>query len=305
MIEFVRYRLRTRVALNATTSRREYEGALVRYDDGYGCVHPWPELGDGTLEEELNCLRSGKDTRLTRATRRCITLDGEARRAGRWLFEGLEPPLSHATLLEPDLKLVVEAANRGFTMVKVKGSAENLDQLATLIEVSPLPVRIDFNESMILEDLLRWRMRLSEEARRMLDFVEDPCPYDPEAWESLRRETGWNLALDRSSERAEGGFQVLVLKPAVDALDVGETPFIVTSYMDHPLGQLYAAFEAARLAARFPNQILLGGLATHGLFQDLPSVLQLGDGPDLRLPSGTGLGMNDYLNSLSWEPLKA
>ena len=80
---------------------------------------------------------------------------------------------------------------------------------------------------------------------------------------------------------------------------------MVTSYMDHPLGQLYAAFEAARLASRYPEQILLGGLATHLLFQDLPSALDLGDGPDLRLPSGTGLGLDDYLESLSWEPLRA
>ena len=184
VIEFVRYAFDARVPLNARTSRRVYEGALVRYNHGHGCLHPWPELGDGSLEEELQALLTGNETRLTRATHQCMSLDGEARQRGEWLFDGLQPPPSHATLPVPELRLVERAVEQGFPMVKVKGSLERLDQITQLLKTSPVPVRLDFNEALTGDALRRWNDGLSDHARSMIDFVEDPCPYDPIDWEA-------------------------------------------------------------------------------------------------------------------------
>ena len=309
--EVVPYALRARRALNATTARRSYVGALVRSQGGHGCVHPWPERGDGSLEEELAALATGTETRLTQATRRCLVLDGEARRAGRWLFaERPKPPDSHAILGGADVEAARGAARRGFGAVKVKGSPERLQDLGELLAESPLPVRLDFNETMTSEALRRWHGQLPERACAKVDFLEDPCPYDPGVWTELSAATGWRLALDGQAARAAGGFHVLVLKPAVGAVDDFEAWFdgscdlLVTSYMDHPFGQLYAAFEAARLSARHPGVRLSGGLVTHRLFEDLPGALDLGEGPALRLPRGTGLGLDDYLEALPWEGLR-
>ncbi|MFR1411904.1 MAG: hypothetical protein ACLSUW_06140 [Akkermansia sp.] len=37
------------------------KGALIKTDEGgYGCIQPWPELGDATLQEELDALRKGR-----------------------------------------------------------------------------------------------------------------------------------------------------------------------------------------------------------------------------------------------------
>ena len=55
-----RYRLRSRGFLNAISNRREFEGALIEIDSGYGCIHPWPELGDPPLEK---CLAERKKSR--------------------------------------------------------------------------------------------------------------------------------------------------------------------------------------------------------------------------------------------------
>ena len=40
---------------------------------------------------------------------------------------------------------------------------------------------------------------------------------------------------------------------------------VLTSYMDHPLGQTFAAWEAARLGLQFPGLVGVCGLQTHHL----------------------------------------
>ena len=40
------------------SERTEFEGALIRIGDGFGCLHPWPELGDPGLEDLLEELRN-------------------------------------------------------------------------------------------------------------------------------------------------------------------------------------------------------------------------------------------------------
>ncbi|RYD25544.1 MAG: hypothetical protein EOP86_27180, partial [Verrucomicrobiaceae bacterium] len=105
-----------------------------------------------------------------------------------------------------------------------------------------------------------------------------------------------------------GGFAVRVLKPAVEAVsdrnrdrNLGPgVPVVFTSAMDHPVGQLFAAYEAAR----FGGPQLEAGLLTHRLFEADAFTEMLGStGPVLRLPGGTGLGFDHLLESLPWLPL--
>ena len=98
--------------------------------------------------------------------------------------------------------------------------------------------------------------------RERVDFIEDPCPYDPHVWRALRKETGLPLALDR--EVATEGVDVLIVKPAIRSPDRRSSVLstVVTSYMDHPVGQLHAAVVAARTATN-PRC----GLVTHLLYE--------------------------------------
>ena len=300
------YTLTSRGPLNAASKRSEFEGALVRTDGGYGCVHPWPELGDRSLKEELSALAGRQDTRLTSATRRCIELDGEARLEGRYLFKELRVPESHATLTEVTLEAISTASNLGYGRVKLKVSPARLKDIAALLEVCPLPIRLDVNSSLTAERLLDWHASLSDKAKETIEFLEDPTPYEPDVWETLQSATGWAFAVDAMQPVATHGFRFRVLKPAVEDTShftPDDGAFLVTSYMEHPLGQLYAAYEAGRLAKRFPNQITSCGLATHGLVHQLDPVLDLGHGPELTLPQGTGLGLDTYLEKLPWQPL--
>ena len=85
--------------LNARAAEVCRKGALIKTDEGgYGCIQPWPELGDATLQEELDALRKGRPLPLGVRAAECARTDGEARARGVSLFDGLHIPESHATL---------------------------------------------------------------------------------------------------------------------------------------------------------------------------------------------------------------
>ena len=106
-------------------------------------------------------------------------------------------------------------------------------------------MRVDFNGVLTEEAFLDFGQRLRAGGlAESVDFIEDPMPYDAASWNRLRLATGLRLALDRLSGTEEGGFDIRVLKPAVDAMDPHPVPVVVTSYMDHPLGQAWAAWES-------------------------------------------------------------
>mgnify|MGYP003676625194 CR=1 FL=1 len=174
------YELEAADSLNARSVRRFFEGALVRIGPGFGCLHPWPELGDPTLEE---CL---------------------------------------ADLMGP----------RKFGIVK----------------------------------------RTVAELQR-IDFLEDPVRFQSGEWEVLAEATGLSMANDRHQEEDDHRSEVLVMKPAVEVLRPGDQRVVVTSAMDHPLGQCFAAREAARFGCRE-----VCGLQTHGLFRESVFSEVLGEG---------------------------
>src|SRR5687768_11893046 len=90
-----RYQLIPRHRLSGIAREGPREGALLRFDDGFADLHPWPELGDPTLDEQLALLARGEMTRQLRASYALAAIDGEARRKGLSLFEGLVIPQSH------------------------------------------------------------------------------------------------------------------------------------------------------------------------------------------------------------------
>jgi len=79
---------------------------------------------------------------------------------------------------------------------------------------------------------------------------------------------------------------------------------VVTSYMDHPLGQSFAAWEAARLTLQFPGLVKTCGLQTHGLFERTPFTEALSEvAPGFSPCAWTGLGFDELLETLTWQKL--
>jgi O-succinylbenzoate synthase len=307
-----RYILRSRSALNAVSARREFEGALIRMGDGFGCLHPWPELGDPTLDDLLYFLAWGSIRHpLLDPVYTMAEMDAMHRRLGCSVFDVGNIPLSHATVPNPTDEIIEDTVARGFKVVKIKGDANFVrvaDRIDALSRQWPkLKWRIDFNEVLSGLNALRFVECLSDHARDRIDFVEDPCPYDREMWGRIRRETGLKLAVDRAGHADEPVADTIVVKPmrrnVGDFTDSG-LRMIVTSNMEHPLGQCFAAKQAGILSAD-SARIDYGGLQTHELFEPTEFSERLGPaGPKFQPPGGTGLGFDDLLENLPWKRLK-
>ncbi len=282
---------------NARSQRHRVAGCLVRDESGFACLHPWPELGDAPLDDQLAALRTGRATPHISRMRECMARDGAARRAGVSLFAGLVVPQSHATVTgRCDFDAL---RDEGFTAVKIKAAGSGGGAWPRVEEAlgAGLRVRLDFNGTGTDEAwaaAARWSGNI--------DFIEDPVPYHPEAWKALRSGYGLRLALDRLApgQAASTGFDVRVFKPAVDEPTAAFAGAVITSYMDHPLGQLYAALVAAESGTS-----QLCGLLTHRLFEgnEFCSALTT-RGPVLTPPCGTGLGFDDLLAALPWQRLE-
>ena len=310
-----RYRLRSRGFLNSVSNRKTFEGVLIQIDGGFGCIQPWPELGDPSLEKCLTDLAGNRRWPIVRRAIRCAEYDRAARVFDHSLFEEMEIPMSHATLAAADVKEVALAVEAGFTLVKLKCGRDLIQERTFVEEMNRefpgIKWRLDFNESPSREEMVEFLEGLSAEACRAIDFLEDPCLYSESGWREIYRKFRVNLAVDREAAPLTSAAQWMVIKPAVDepfllgesALQHGQR-VAVTSYMDHPLGQTFAAWEAARLALQFPGLVGACGLQTHHLFETDAFTEALGAwGPEFKPPDGMGLGFDDLLDALPWTRL--
>jgi O-succinylbenzoate synthase len=310
-----RYRLRSRGSLNALSKRRDFDGVLIRIGAGYGCIHPWPELGDPPLHKCLEDLAGARRWPVVRRAIRCAEMDGIARGNQEWLFDEMDIPASHATLAKADVASVAAAVEAGFGTVKIKAGRDLEAEAKFLIEMTAeypkLSWRLDYNETRDAAEIAEFLNALDREVRRKIDFVEDPCPYSESTWRELNKSTGVRLAVDRETGPHCEAAQVFVLKPALDepwligeAASKRGNKVVVTSYMDHPFGQTFAAWEAARLALTFRGLVGTCGLQTHHLFEPNPFSEYLGAwSPTFQPPGGIGLGFDDLLAELVWTRL--
>jgi len=322
-VHIYRYTLRSGGALNALSTRHDHHGALIRVGEaegchGYGCIHPWPELGDQDLDETLHLLAKGERTALSARALACASMDREARSEGRNLFDGLTVPRSHATLMmnDADFKTAVEA---GFEIVKVKVGRDLPAEIefirAQSARCPKVKWRLDFNGSQGRESVEKFLLELSEDVRGKIDFIEDAYLLNDSSESSELGSYDIPMAVDRDVENANasigGNFGVAIVKPAVNEMmpilkraHDERRRVVFTSYMDHPLGQCFAAWEAASAMKAYPDLVDTCGLVTHGLFEPNTFTERLGKPePEFHPPEGTGLGFDDLLNNLPWAPL--
>ena len=302
-------------AMSARAAAQPREGVLLRGDNGgFACLQAWPELGDSPLEYELDALRDGSPMRLGARALKCIVLDGEARAKGVSLFDGLVVPRSYATLtVSATPSQVYNLHQRGFRVGKIKvipklsATVERLVNLAAM--VPDWKWRIDFNCTLSPEEALQFWDMLPEAMRQRIDFVEDPCYYDVEAWQSLQ-DAGMPLGYDmpvqnETSIPARTSKPMMrIVKPARHQSTTGLPVF--TTYMDHPLGQCWAAYNAAVFYTGKPAEdVPLCGLVTHHVYRPNAFSEELGMNitPEFPVPAGTGLGFDKLLAALPWKKL--
>jgi O-succinylbenzoate synthase len=320
VIFFHPYTLYSRGALNAVSVRREFHGALIKVEEGVGCLHPWPEFGDAPIEEQRQLLRDGGTSRVIECALRMAAADGAARRLGVSLFNKLEIPPCHWSWdqnqpSDPQMRRVLD---EGWQAIKTKGWGNVgevlrwLDSFAAKSAGTHIALRVDFNSCLQPHQFRNFMEWMTPRVRERLDFVEDPFPYDPALWATMQAEYGVRLALDKQLRGAAEGFAIAVLKPGrrdwreiTDGLPP-QKRIVMTSAMDHAIGQSFAAWEAAVASQELGNRLDYCGLCTEHLFAEDDFFARLKSrGGHLHVDrTGTGLGFDDVLLHIPWQRLK-
>lgn len=314
-IERFDYDLISNSALNAASKKVERKGALLKVTFsknlvGYADCHPWVELGDLSLEEQLSLLSRDQLTSLTKASLENAKKDARARSKKSLLLIDQTIPKSHfliVNLLECDLFSLESLKREGFTHLKIKVGRDveaETEKLLALFLNTTFKLRLDFNETLDKERFFQFCCRI-ESLKTSIEFIEDPFPFDKEEWTRFQTD-GWPLAADRQAINALDlcdAAKFLVLKPSQRPVFISNNQHvIVTSNLAHPLDQQVAAYFAATIGSK--NHV--HGLLSHRSYLSLPPSLTRClsmEGPDFLISEGYGYGLDEYLNSLAWKPL--
>lgn len=323
-IWYAPYTLIPKAALNARVPQIARHGALLRVEEegkgvGFADCHPWSELGDLPLDQQLQKLAKRECTPLTLQSLFFAGLDASFRKQQKSAFENLVIPPSH--FLIPDLfaqdKVELERfVADGGKAFKCKVGRDllaervELEKLAEQFSQQEVLLRLDSNFVSDEFSCHRFMKQASETLVGMIDFWEDPFPYDAQAWGNFSETHGLFLARDRDVKLNElQGVDVLVLKPAVqnfspEKLSTLRKRVVITSYLDHPLGQVSAAFFAARAQKILGRKLDTCGLLSHTAYElnEFSACLKT-RGPHLLPPSGTGFGFDELLAKQEWKQL--
>ena len=312
------YTLKALSTLNSRSAAADRKGALLKIEfseglTGYSDLHPHTELGDRELSEQLDCLSRDESTVLINRSLHWALIDAHARKKGESLFRGRSLPKTHAIatdVIQLEADHLDKLNDLGYSFLKVKMGRDLPDETLKILELSQhlggMKLRLDFNESLDQRVFRDWWKQVHPALQAHVDYIEDPFPYSGEKW----GESGAPLALDRSLSlenlKSFDG-SVVIFKPAVSDthwLNNINHRVVFSTYMDHPLGEMSAIFAAAQHYNDVGKE-QVGGLRTWHLFDsnEFSESLQ-GDGPELRVAEGTGLGFDEQLKAQNWKPLK-
>ncbi len=295
--------MESRHALNRKSAQSCVEGFLIRHAGGYGCVQPWVTFGHASLEDHWQALEQGGSLPLLDRALFCAQMDGAARVESRSWWGNVDVPRSHATITDLDT-IGVDLSELGFTHAKLKVGADGMEHLVHWSDHHPdSALRLDFNEVPTLAEMQSWFSILPQRVRERIDWIEDPFAFDALPWRIWQQETGLRLALDRglSDETAAKEWQS-IWKPAWQELPstVSAESVVVTSAMDHPVGQCWAAYCAVKAGVK---QVC--GLRTDHLFASDNFLDRMGPwGPEWPKLGGKGMGFDDLLENLPWTRIR-
>jgi len=302
----------------ATVSQRPFrEGALLRmlFKDGcigYSDCHPWVELGDLPLQDQLAALSKGRTTPLLACSEKFARVDAEARAKKQSVFDGLEIPKSHLLLSLDDS--IGKMVSDGFDTFKVKCGSNSDRELETLRHWNSIVptglFRLDFNEKLCRNGFVEFWRKMPGKLQKQIDFIEDPYPYDPTAWTADQEYLQVSFASDRQSQKAvqyPNSCHAIVLKPAVERMPnllPVSNRFVVTTYLDHPVGQMCAAYASAILKKQYPHLVGTCGLMSHLCYERNEFIDAMRSKDTALLPTeGNGFGFDSLLEALPWQNL--
>lgn len=294
-------------------SNKVREGALLRFDFhdsiGFADCHPWAELGDENLENQLSMLKKNRYSSLLKNCLLFAHLDAQARMRKEHLLEKLPIPKSHYLIQDIHClndELLQRVSSNKFTHIKIKlGNNPTLElQKLKKIDSKPFIWRFDFNSKLTSQQYIEFMNEIKNYLT--IELCEDPFFFNHREWKKMELTTNIPLALDKDVCSFSHHNYILVLKPAVDSINalkenLKKRKFYVTSYLDHPFGQSTSAYIAGILNQDFPMNILTCGLLSHEVYQENVYSKEIATVTnDFKQSSGTGFGFDDLLNQENW-----
>lgn len=308
------YTLNSRTALNSKTQNlQQHVGSLLKieFQDGkigYSSIRPWPTLGDDPLQIQMDKLKKNQLTPLTQKSLYFARIDADYRARKENVFKGKILLQNH--IMKSYEKLnndeIVKIKENGFKFIKVKfginykKEIEFIKKYAKILIQIQLKLRIDFNSSLDLKKTFEFFTEIKNEIS-IIDFVEDPCPYNYENWAKIQENFDVNLALDEKPTNFNfhkdcvQAFRVIVLKPAKEIIPLQEFNLrvVFTDYMDHPVGAASAEYEAQLFYQQFQNKKEHCGFLSYTLFDENPYSSQM-------KVDGAGFGFGNLLEKENW-----
>lgn len=300
-ISIHRYTLTPLSTPNRLSQKTPRQGALLKVEfnnlpeAGFADLFPWPELGDEALEEQIKSLKECP-YRQAAASLSWAHYEARAKSRGIALLSDVSVH-NHKTMTE------LTEIEPFYTHAKIKiSSLISFQEAMTFIKDKKQTFRLDFNGLLTSFDEAE-----KYKTETTFDFIEDPFSaalmQDKKAPHVFKSP----LALDRDENPLKKKVcDVWVIKPVYYAPDYlfeemakFKKRIVITSNMDHPLGQIIAM----HVAQKYPQE-------THGLLtQDLYSPHAQSDWvkqtQSILTPSfkGFGWGLDPQLSALSWEKL--
>lgn len=302
---------------NGTLLRIEFDSEGVGYSD----LCPYPQFGDAPLSVELQNIVRGQPSVLAQRSIIHAKRDASARRRKKSLYNEMRIK-NHffiSEFMNFDFKRIPVLQGQRFTEFKVKIGSDLILETEMLKELfdrtaPDVKIRVDFNSRISRQKFSAWLERNQSWLLPKIDFIEDPFSYDPVEWKMLQEKYKIDFALDLAADPLANGAQganVIVIKPAtqdplkiVEAFGDQEKRFVLTHYMDFPIGQMSAYVDAQELAAESKYQIGVCGLQHHDVYEGFTfQDMICNDGPFIVPPAGYGIGFDEILERQDWTQL--
>lgn len=315
-------------AIGSVADNKPREGALLKVQwpngaIGYADIFPWPEFGDASLDEQIKALARGKLSNVVEQSIWLAKKDAVWRRDGKNIHSGAAKVKNHY-LISDFMKFtdenMKEAKSAGFTTFKIKvGRAvdEEGKFVARFIKQNSMMVRLDFNAKSDFSEFERLMSHLGPAEKARVEYVEDPVPWDIEAWQEISELVP--IAIDNESEHLDlekfsekPPFQIMILKPsrqdmekAINFVNKFGLKMVVSSSLDHPVGIAHACAQASELKKFYPNRVLDCGCLSMRTYKPNEFSTQIQTtGPFLKDIRGSGIGFDDLFNRIEWTPVE-
>ncbi len=297
------YQMKKKVKLNSQPQSALQSGMLLKIIEGdkWGvadlCLNP--ELGDGSVENEIN----SSGPLFTRAVE-LAQEDLNARKAKKSLL--VNKHIKNNFLLTNYKNADLNQALYLNQTVKIKADRDvrSLSELLNGLKTK-VKIRIDFNSVLSSAEFEEFLKLLSLETLRKIEYIEDPTVFS-EKWSKKWKE--WNsvvpLAFDfQRAEYSPEFAKYQIIKPTRQKLGAATKDFTLTSAMGHAVGVAHGLRIAQQQAQNDSGFLTLDVFETGNFnkyFEQKDNYLNFSA---LALASALddfGIGMRQELDKMQW-----